>query len=295
MVGYEEFKSSCACFPLTGVSLIKVTGEDRLDWLQGQATNDMRMLTESGSISFCFCTATGQPVARLDAWAKGDSIYISVENACIEAVLERFNKMVILEDIEAENLTETLTGWSIQGPRAVESLERLKPSVPPGTLLFESNRAGGGIDVWFSESLDLTGIPVASQEAIELRRLVNGIPAWGKDMNAKTLPPELGKDFEAKHISYRKGCYLGQEVLMRIYSRGHTNKTWVAIQSDMMLEPSAKVYAGQTVAGQVNYCLSSPEHGFLSSMNLRNEFLINGMALQVESGTEVIVRTLPLA
>ncbi|MFX6234584.1 tRNA-modifying protein YgfZ, partial [Acinetobacter baumannii] len=65
-------------------------------------------------------------------------------------------------------------------------------------------------------------------DQLELRA---GNPRLGGDTTQKTLPPELGPAFESRTVSYTKGCYMGQEVLMRIHSRGHTNRTWVCLTS----------------------------------------------------------------
>lgn len=65
----------------------------------------------------------------------------------------------------------------------------------------------------------------------EFDRLSRYQPEFGVDTHEKTLPPELGPLFEEKYLNYNKGCYTGQEVLQRIHSRGHTNRTWTVFRS----------------------------------------------------------------
>ncbi|MEI7776581.1 MAG: hypothetical protein WCK17_17605, partial [Verrucomicrobiota bacterium] len=64
---------------------------------------------------------------------------------------------------------------------------------------------------------------LASDKDWERRRILNGVPAWGKELDENTLPPEAG--LERTHIDYHKGCYIGQEVISRLKSVGHVNRT----------------------------------------------------------------------
>ena len=117
-------------------------------------------------------------LAVIDAWAFSDRIVMLTERERVSAVLERIERMTILEDVtarEAEDVPETVRN-------------------------------------------SLSWLPKGDPELAEASRIVAGVPRWGADMGPRTLPPELGPAFEASHISYRKGCYTGQEVLMRMHS-----------------------------------------------------------------------------
>ncbi|MFW5697790.1 MAG: glycine cleavage T C-terminal barrel domain-containing protein [Fimbriimonadaceae bacterium] len=122
----------------------------------------------------------------------------------------------------------------------------------------------------------------------------HGIPRFGVDTHDKTLPPELGPEFDRKHVSYAKGCYTGQEVLMRIHSRGHTNKTWVGLRADKPLPTSAKLSSNGQAVGEISRSAYSPAFGFIGAATVRNQASAPGTTLQLEeAGTKVEVVRLP--
>lgn len=225
-------------------ALIELTGDDRLEWLQGQATNDVRCLIPGSSLSFCFCEPTGQLVAVLDAWAFEDRILMATAHERAAAVLERIERMTILEDVVAREVA----------------------SEPSKSV---------------------------SDEA-EARRIAAGVPKWGADMGPRTLPPELGPDFEARHVSYEKGCYTGQEVLMRMQSRGHTNRTWIGLIADAPLTAGERVLHEGKEVGRVSSASPYPlEVGFVAAAVLRNEATAEGVVVEVGGG-KAEVRRMPI-
>jgi folate-binding protein YgfZ len=117
-------------------------------------------------------------------------------------------------------------------------------------------------------------------------------------MDEKTLPPEMGPAFEARNISYSKGCYTGQEVLMRIHSRGHTNKTWMALVSDEPIPIGASLAHGKRDdAGVVTSSGESPQFGYIAGAMLRNEAAFDGERVRVNGESrsfEAEVRPFPL-
>lgn len=292
-----RLRESAAGVNLSEWAALELTGEDRLEWLQGQATGDVRGLTEGNRRSFCLCEPTGQLLAVVDAWALPDRIVMTTARARSEAVLARIERMTIMEDVlGAEARRE---GFSIQGPATSRELGKLLslPTHDAGIAPFEgadvwvlrSNRtAAGGWDVWAPGGTSLPELfsPLAP-EAYEAARIEAGIPKWGQDMGPKTLPPELGAAFEAAHVDYDKGCYTGQEILMRMHSRGHTNKTWVGLVATTPLVVGAEVAFEGKVVGTV-----ASAAGPIGAATLRNEALQGPVLI---GGERVEVRRMPLA
>jgi len=222
------------------LALIELKGSDVTEWLQGQATNDLRGISEGHPISFCLCQPTGQLLALCELHLLGDRYLVLTDNGA--AVLERAESMVVMEDVAATDL-------------------RL--------------------------ALSTKGIDDAAR--IEL-----GIPKRSFDYTEKTLPPELGLAFEKKFISYNKGCYTGQEVLMRIHSRGHTNKTWVGLLLDQPVQAGSIVsHESREDAGVITSAAISPEFGPIASAMLRNEASQDGEEVSVQ-GVKGIVRQMPI-
>lgn len=304
----DRLREDAAAFALDGWSLIELSGEDRLDWLQGQATNDVRVLTEGRRVAFCLCEPTGQLLAVVDAWALEDRIFMAVPRERTTTVLARIERMTIMEDVAARVLSEGYSGVSFQGPKASEILSRsfalpvrdagaiVDRAHEPAALCLRSDRTGmGGWDVWFPERSRIVefGIEEAMPGAVEAARIEAGIPKWEVDMGLKTLPPELGPAFEARHVSYNKGCYTGQEVLMRMHSRGHTNKTWVGLVSPEPFHVGNEVSHGGKVVGTVSSAAYSPKGRHVGAATLRNEAFEEGTIVTV-GGVEAEVRSMPI-
>ncbi len=252
--GYRELRTSQVRVELQGMTYFILWGKDHLEWLQGQVTNDVRLLEERPWLDFCLTKPTGQLLALCRAWKDNDRLIVATAQP--EVLRTRVMDSVILEDVVLSELDDPMV--CIQGPGS----ERLT-----GALL--SDRTGsGGHELPRSSSPVLESV---SKEAFELATLEAAIPLFGIDTTDKTLPPELGSHFSSAHISYTKGCYTGQEVLMRIKARGHTNKTWVGLLSTEPIEARATVMFGGTTVGFVHRAAFSPAFGHIASATVRNE------------------------
>lgn len=268
MKGYDALVSSAAWVALPDLRAVELTGSDVRDWLQGQVTQDVSGVEVGQSCQACLCRATGQLEAVLGLWSLPGR-WLAVTEAPA-ALIERVRSYVILEDVQAGLLESDLIG--LFGPDASEF------AIPEadGRWL----RAPMG---WLGLGQEPPAIPEADLEAFHTSLLEQGVPVFGLDTNERTLPPELGPRFESRHVAYEKGCYVGQEVLQRIHSRGHTNRTWVCLSSETPIGAGAKatVEDGREV-GAVTRTALSPRFGHLAGAFLRNEFTHLGTVVTVE-------------
>lgn len=307
---YDRLRKGAIRVDLSAWSLLELTGEDRKGWLQGQATNEIKTLTPGSGRSFCLCEPTGGLLAVVDAWALPDRIVMTTERARAASVLDRVERMTILEDVAARDLSEKRVAFSIQGPAASRELSEMLtlPTLDAGTAplagseawVLRSRRTGmGGWDVWLPASAEEARATLtrtfsqANSETFEAARLEAGVPRWGEDMGPRTLPPELGSAFESRHVSYSKGCYTGQEVLMRLHSRGHTNRTWVGLVAEKPLEIGATVLHRGKGVGTVTSAAVSPDFGPIAAAVLRNEATLPGEPVKVGE-VEAEVRPMPI-
>jgi folate-binding protein YgfZ len=313
--GYELLRGGCGRYELKNSALFELTGEDRKAWLQGQITNDMRNLQPGGSMAFCLCSPTGQTEAVGDLWSVDDRYLIRMHRAASSAFQHRLDHMIIMEDVVARDLTPAYRLVCLQGPYATAQLrEHLElPHLDASVSQFKgveviclrSNRTGlGGWDLlvpneaeeaW--KALESAFAPI-DERAFNIARLEAGIPRFGEDIDARVLPPELGPWFESKHVSYQKGCYTGQEVLMRIHSRGHTNRTWMALISDQPMAVGDRVaHRDREDAGTITSAEFSPQFGFIAGAMIRREAAFDGevVTVQTQDGSvEAEVREFPL-
>lgn len=260
--GYDALRGGHVRVELPLMTYFVLTGTDHREWLQGQATNDIDLLESRPWLDFCLTKPTGQMLAVCRAWGTQSTVTIATQQP--DVLLARAEETVILEDVTIMSVQEKFA--CIQGPGADETKRALA-----------SDRTGsGGYELPAVEAF--SGEPL-SKEAYELATLEAGIPLAGVDWSEKTLPPELGPNFTNQHVSYSKGCYVGQEVLMRIKARGHTNKTWVGLRSTEPINPGATVVFEGKQVGVVHRSAQSPAFGHIASATVRNEATQEGTVI----------------
>lgn len=312
---YDLLRGACGRYELNQSALIEFRGEDRKAWIQGQITNDLRSIVLGGSLSFCFCSPTGQIVSTGDLWNLPDRYLVRIPKAAHNDVLQRCEQMIVMEDVQYADLSTEYRLISIQGPTATDELREIVslPNLDAGVteydglevIVLRSNRTGmGGWDLLLPRSATKEAQKIESRfepindEAYNIARLEFGNPRFGIDMNQKTLPPELGPAFDAKNVSYKKGCYTGQEVLMRLHSRGHTNKTWVGLIAEDPIPVGASViHMGRNDVGSVTAAAESPTLGFIGAAFVRNEAAFDREPVEIkteEGKFEAEIRHMPL-
>lgn len=222
-----------------GAAAVAVTGEDRLTWLQGQATQDMLGRAPGTASRALFLSPAGaiQAIARVGFLE--DSVILVTENP--EVILDRVERFVIMEDVEASLIAGPVT--TLQGP----GLEDLFPSeAGPGWV--KSRRSlDGGWDLIGDHAEVLAQYPRAPENELDIAMLLAHEPWAGKDTTPKSLPSDYGEAFFNAHVSTTKGCYQGQEVVHRMYARGAVARTWVVEQGADALDATAIKTEGRSV------------------------------------------------
>ncbi|MFM9874579.1 MAG: YgfZ/GcvT domain-containing protein [Fimbriimonadaceae bacterium] len=265
----NTLKISAIAIP-TADRAVRVTGTDAKSWLQGQISQDMRELSESHSIIGCLCNPKGHIQTILHLYQTGSELITITPHP--EILLHRIEEFVIMEDVSASLIQEPVS--SIQGATA--------------TGHFARNRYGhGGFDT--IEISNQSHIPTVQSDALEIAA---GIPRFGIEIGNKTLPPELGPAFEQTTISYTKGCYVGQEVIHRIHSRGHTNKTWVGLIANQPFIQTTVTHNGIDV-GTIHRSAEHPDFGFIASATLKNVAIAPGTQVEIGDVTAT-VKQMPL-
>ena len=312
---YDLLRDDCVRLNLGNLSLLAIDGEDRKGWLQGQVTNNLRHFESGNSTAFCFCESTGHLLSVCDAWALSDRILATLATETLAGTLQRIEQMTVLEDVVGSDQTDAYRLISIQGPNATAKLSEIVtlPNLDAGTSELEgaevyvlrANRTGmGGWDVWVPVSaskaikrLESTFAAIGD-EAYHVARLEAGVPLWGRDMTTRTMPPELGSAFQSRHVSLNKGCYMGQEVLQRIASRGHTNKTWVGLASESPITVGAAVgHGAKEDIGIVTSAGYSPDYGYIGAAMIRNEAAFPNEGVRIVSNGQTVeaeVRLMPI-
>lgn len=319
---YAALREGAVVLDMSTVGKLRVTGEDRVTYLQGQLSQDVLPLRQAGNGVFsCLLKPTGQMLSDMVLFSTGDAVLILTPPQTRRVVQERLTQFVIVEDVEITDITEDYALLHLAGPL---SASRLEPFVPaePLSLWHHGTCTWRGIslavvrtDRCGEQGYDLL-VPVASQEvlwralldagvqpigyeAFHVRRVEAGIPWFGIDMDESTIPLEAGLGERA--ISFTKGCYTGQEVIHRIFSRGHTNRSLVGLRlfGDVVPSYRAPISASDRQdAGWVTSAVRSVAlDAVIALCLLRNEYTAPGTTvwIQHESGSlEAQVVPLPL-
>ena len=211
-----------ALFDLSARAKLRVTGADRLRYLNGQISNDLRKATEARTIYACVLSAKGRINADAFISSDGESFLIDSEPKLREPLAARLDRYIIADDVQVEDVTDVFALFHVIGPEgaALSAMGKLK----------EANRFGSpGTDLWVEESAReaawqelRAALSVCDEEAAEMLRIEQGIPRWSRELTDEIIPTEA--NLEARAIDYEKGCYIGQEVISRIKMSGQTNK-----------------------------------------------------------------------
>ncbi|MGC4014816.1 MAG: hypothetical protein QM755_09925 [Luteolibacter sp.] len=199
--------------------LLEVRGPDGPRYLNGQLTQDVRLVADGAKALYaCVTDAKGKLQFRVEIHGRSaGALCVSCDHEGADELLMRLDRYLIADDAEIVDVSADWKRLHVTGGEA---------SVCDGNSYAVSiNRIGvPGWDVWIpsGESHPAENLPAWSADEAEAARIAAGIPAWGKELEAGMLPPEAG--LERTDISYAKGCYIGQEVISRIKSAGKVNR-----------------------------------------------------------------------
>ncbi len=233
-------------FDFSGRTKLCLTGNDRLRFLNGQITNDVRKVTESAAIEACVLNAKGKLNADIFLSAASDCFWVDADPDLQKALLARIERYIIADDVQIDDVTDRFSIFHV--------LSRAAPDVADCQRILSTRRfAETGWDIWadsaFHDAVDVS--------AAEILRIEHGIPRWGCELTEQIIPIEA--NLEARTIDYDKGCYIGQEVISRIKMSGQTNKRLCGLISlhDTPLRAGMKLASTSANGRQVGWITSA--------------------------------------
>jgi len=212
---------------LSSRAKIRITGADRMRFLNGQLTNDLRDVKPGQTTYACVLTAKGKLCGDLFITPIGDAFLLDCHPALRETLPARLEKYAIADDVEFSDQTDEFSLFHTVALTLPEGI------LPEG-VVSRSNRFGlEGYDLLVPGTLknvvpQLLTEPVLEAAKVETFRIERGIPEWGHELSEDVIPNEAGLDQTA--VSYTKGCYVGQEVISRLKSLGHVNRKLRGVQ-----------------------------------------------------------------
>jgi folate-binding protein YgfZ len=347
---YHALRESAGILDFSFRSRICLVGNDRVRFLHGQVTNDIKKLRVGEGCYAAITTAKGKMESDLNIFNLPDELLLDFEPGLTEKISARLEKFIVADDVQIVDVAPHYGLLSVQGPKAEQIIRALNlfleiPAKPFDSLkisepalgeiylanhpqltnwwgerpreplapttdgssaasphqngfdLFVPNHSLGALVDKLIAAAKNVGGKKCGWTAFETVRIENGIPRFGADMDETNLPLEGG--VENRALNYRKGCYIGQEVLNRIHSFGHVTKELrgLRLADDLKTLPqkNAKLFFNGKEVGYVTSAVKSPALKNLALGYVRREAnqIGNELTLQTAGGSLAKIVELP--
>jgi len=300
---------------------LTLTGEDRISFLNGMVTNDVKRLDEGEAAYAVAATAKGALVADMRILRRGDDLLLDLEPGFAPIVEEFLQKYLVSEDVRISDASEQFALLRALGPQvhrvvaaafghdtplpAPDRFVTIQIDSGPAWLIGTQLGANRGVDVLVPrdhlagafEKMVHAGEPLALKlagfDTFEILRVEAGIPRFPQDMDEHTIPLEASLE---RAISYEKGCYIGQEVIARATFRGHVNRKLTGLVFAAAEPPArAELRRDGKRVGFITSLVRSPTRAAVIGLGyVHRECLEQGTRLEVaDYAPGAIVHALP--
>ena len=312
-------RSGAAIGSISARGQIAVAGPDRATYLQGLLTNDIQALADGTGCYAAWLSPQGRMLTDLHVLQSAGMILLDVPAEQVPTTLARLDQFLFSEDVRIEALTEAMTGVWMHGPRAAEVVEQVVGGIAGASQWnnYQHATASFGGDPVSVARIDQLGVPgycvflgrateqrfvaaavaararVVEQPALDAARIRAGYPVFGVDMTDGTIPLEAG--IEERAISFTKGCFVGQEVVIRVLHRGggRVAKKLVGLRLAGLEAPGTKVTTGEREIGFLTSVANAHELGSIALGYVHRDFTQPGTSVQV-NGAAATVTALPI-
>ena len=332
---YRALKETAGVVRRLDRGRIVLTGADRADYLQGLLTNDIASLDDGRGCYAAYLTPQGRIIADVELFNLGDKLLLDVHGSVKDMLVQRLYELVFTEDVDVADWTESWVGYAVAGPTAERCLAPVlaeSSSVAgggPPSRAFDDHecrllsRAGAslvvsrtdpfgatGFDLWVERpgapelwsTLIKAGCTEVDAAATEVVRIEHGRPRFPADLNAETIPLEAG--IEDRAVSFTKGCYVGQEVIVRVLHRGHgrVSRKLTGLTMSQLVEPphlsaGAPLWHDDEAVGEMTSAGFSPAAGTVIGLGyVKRDWLEPGTLLEIATGptrVSAVVTALP--
>jgi len=287
-IAYQAARQRAACVERTHRGRIVVSGADRRSYLQGLFTNDIDALEAGRGCYTAYLTAQGRMIADLWVYELGDALLLAMLDDVTASVLGRLDQFIFSEDVQLGDVTATFTEIAVVGPESAAVVAtlgsgsadvlnalplhgNLRTSTPAGVAVIVTrieDLGVSGFDLYVERahaggllgSLRQAGVPELASADLDALRIEAGVPLFHRDMDEDTIPLEAG--IESRAISMTKGCYVGQEVIIRVLHRGHgrvvRKLVGLRVDGDDVPAAGATIRAADRDIGHVTSATFSP-------------------------------------
>lgn len=283
MSGYEALREAAAWIDLSARGKIRVTGEDRARLLHAMTTNSVNDLAPGSGVYTFFLNEKGRILGDAYLYNFGDDMLLDTEPETATKLRDHLERFIIADDVTLQDETNDWAVIGLEGPQSTEVSTGAGLAVPQaryGVLKWgsgfvarvaSSSREGLRIFVSASEKQSViqhlagAGIPNAGTAEARIVRIENGIPRYGEEITERYLVQET----QATHaVHFNKGCYLGQEIVERVRSRGQVHRllTSIRIKGEAGPAPGIKLKSNGADAGEIASAVYAPALGEIAAM-----------------------------
>ncbi len=260
---------------VSGRGKIKLIGEDRARLLHAMTTNHIQQLTPGTGCYAFFLSAQGRILADANILCRPDYLLVDTEPELREKLYQHLDKFIIADDVTLEDVTPATTTIALHGPRAAAVLRSAGAPVPEqpyanqewgSRLVVRLSYSGGDGYTLFApvqekaeliRQLESSGASSGSGEDFRIARLENGKPRYGEDISERYLAQEVN---QPAALHFTKGCYLGQEIVERVRSRGQVHRLLmpITLETDTVPAPGTKLQVDGKDAAELTSAGYSP-------------------------------------
>jgi tRNA-modifying protein YgfZ len=318
---YRALREGAGLMDRSDRGRLLLTGEDRRTYLQGLLTNDIAALTAGTGCYAALLTPQGRMIADMRVLELGDAIAIDLEGCVRETVRDRLDQFIFSEDAQVIDITDARAQLGVYGrsaaavvAQALRTITQLEDRAPssaeieamslhanarwdrdgsPMVLVRSDDLGVAGFEVFadsqraevIRQALHAAGASDVDRETAEVCRIEAGRPLFGVDMDEDTIPLEAG--IEDRAISLTKGCYVGQEIIIRVLHRGHGRvaRRLVGLTleaTDSVPAHGDAIRSGEREIGRVTSAAISPTVGRAIALGyVRRDFTQPGTAVKV--------------
>ena len=308
---YLAARNQAGMIDLGARGRIAVRGADRKTFLHALLTNDVALLAAGSGCYAALLTPQGRMVADMNVFELGDVMLLDVRREVAGLLLQRFDQLIFSEDVQLGDVSEAWGCIGVYGPQAAAAAGGVLGADLAGFGPFQNARLEHGGELVVAarrDALGLTGFllfaagtampglagalaeagaVILPDDVVETLRVEAGEPLFLVDMSDDTIPPEAG--IEATAVSYLKGCFPGQEVLVRIRDRGHgkiaRRLVGMTLDGDAVPAAGSTIIGGEKDVGQVTSAVLSPLLGRPIALGyVHRDFVEPGTAVSIATG-----------
>jgi folate-binding protein YgfZ len=267
----------CGVYDLGFRAWISLTGGDRVRWMNGMVTNNIRDLAAGRGVYAFLLNPQGRILGDMFVYNVGAALVVETDRSQAEKIVATFDHYIIMDDVEVTDISEKQTTLGLAGPKSrailnaagieVPELQLLQMITPKCnckcgcvacTVVRGEDAQHESYEIWLApkdvyktwQALLAAGATPVGSEALEMQRLATGIPLYGVDIRERDLPQETE---QVRALNFNKGCYVGQEIVERIRSRGnvHRKLTGFLMDGRAAIAAGAKIVSGDKEVGEI--------------------------------------------